>query len=279
MRPIVSCQRGFTLIELAIVLAILAVLAGAAIPYAASQVRTQAAETVAREMLAVADAAKSYYVANAAWPASLGALQSAGSLPSGWSAQNPFGQAYTITSATTLTVQTTVPTDVAPAVARLAPLGSQTPVPGGTRVAGTWPRPGQSSDLASVQGLPRNAVVFYNGTDCTAAGLSEVTAARGRYLVGLQPGGTLGGTGGTALSNLENRPVGRHTHAVSDPGHSHQYTSPSAAALSRSGPNTYGWAVTAQTSPATTGISMAPAGTVDGTPAPYLQLVVCQKTG
>ena len=277
LRPL-RYQQGFTLIELVLVLAILAVLGGAAVPYAATQIRNQAAEKVAREMLAIADAAKSYYVANSAWPPGIATLQSTGYLPASWPAQNPFGNAYTITSAATLTIESTVPSDVASLVARLAPLALQTVVSGGTRVAGTWPRPGQSSDLASVQGLPRNAVVLYNGTDCTAAGLTEVTAARGRYLVGLQPGGTLGGAVGTALSNLENRPVGRHTHVVTDPGHSHQYTSPSAAALSRQGPNTFGWAVTAQTSRSTTGISIAPAGTVDGTNAPYLQLLVCQKS-
>lgn len=150
MRSAFRTQRGFTLIELVIALAILAVLASAAIPYAATQIRNQAAEKVAREMLAIADAAKSFYVANAAWPPSIAALETAGYLPSSWSATNPFGNAYTISSGTTLTVASTVATDVARAVARLVPLETQTAVARGVSVAGTWPRPGQSSDLSQV---------------------------------------------------------------------------------------------------------------------------------
>jgi hypothetical protein len=42
-----------------------------------------------------------------------------------------------------------------------------------------------------------------------------------RYVVGLPSGGTNEGTQGTPLTNIENRAVGQHTHALDDPGHSH----------------------------------------------------------
>lgn len=294
-------QRGFTLIELALVLAILAVLAGAAVPYAATQVRNQAAEKVAREMLAMADAAKSYYVANSAWPASISTLQTAGYLPSGWSATNPFGNAYTISSATTLTVASTVASDVASAVSRLVPLGTHTVVVGGVSVAGTWPRPGQSSDLSSVQGLPTNAVVFYDGTDCATVGLTEVTSARGRVIVGRPAGGTLNGTVNTALADLENRThthtysdVPSHTHTVTDPGHHHhlylavQTSGGDESSLGFLYPgiwyiaDTNGMRRSTTTEPA--GISINSTGVATGTTQttsatmPYLQLTACKKS-
>jgi len=71
--------------------------------------------------------------------------------------------------------------------------------------AGEWKEPG------GVGGIPSNTVIFYNGTSCPS-GWTELTSARGRYLVGLPLSGTLAGTAGTALSNLENRPVGQHNH-------------------------------------------------------------------
>ena len=70
--------------------------------------------------------------------------------------------------------------------------------------------------------LPSGMVMFFDSTACPT-GWSELTSARGRYLVGLISGGTLGATAGTALSNQENRVVGPHTHnnSLSDPLHAH----------------------------------------------------------
>ena len=55
-------------------------------------------------------------------------------------------------------------------------------------------------------GTPSGAIMFFNLASCPS-GWTELTAARGRYLVGLTSGGTLAGTAGTALTNLENRAV------------------------------------------------------------------------
>ena len=71
-------------------------------------------------------------------------------------------------------------------------------------------------------GVPSTAVMFFNNTVCPS-GWTAISAAQGRYLVGLPTSGTLAGTTGTALSNQENRPVGQHNHGVSDPGHAHSY--------------------------------------------------------
>ena len=98
-----------------------------------------------------------------------------------------------------------------------------------------------------------------------------MTTARGRYIVGLQPGGTLGGVAGTAFSiDLENRPVGQHSHGPSqiwgfnDTADSGAIRRP----LFDFKPVDVGTADVAITDAA---------GAVAGTNAPYIQLLVCQK--
>ena len=132
-------------------------------------------------------------------------------------------------------------------------------------------------------GIPSGAVMFFNLSTCPT-GWTALTAAQGRYLVGKPSGGTLAGTAGTALSNLENRPVGQHTHTINDPGHSHT----TALNFAGHGGVTYcnsfvgGGAsascpVAVATTKVTSGISLGSAGLVEGTNAPYIQLLVCQK--
>lgn len=138
-----------------------------------------------------------------------------------------------------------------------------------------------TTGLASWQpGTPSGAVMFFNLSACPT-GWTELTSAQGRYVVGRSAGGTLAGTVGTALSNLENRPVGRHTHVVSDPGHSH--TLPGNFYVHYVDPLIGPWLfrpdapTKATTESSTTGVTIANAGSVDGTPAPYIQLLICQK--
>jgi hypothetical protein len=126
---------------------------------------------------------------------------------------------------------------------------------------------------------PAGAVSFFNLSACPS-GWSELTAARGRYLVGLPSGGTLSATVGTALTNTENRPVGQHTHGVNDPGHHHSYQVP--GGLTDANSTAYDVAEplgfdTYATGTSTTGITIQSAGSVAGTNAPYLQLLACQK--
>jgi hypothetical protein len=164
--------------------------------------------------------------------------------------------------------------------------------------------PGQlTTGTQGPQGAPGTpgAVSFFNLAACPS-GWTELTAARGRYIVGLPVGGTLAGTAGTALTNLQNRSVGRHTHGVTDPGHSHGVTDPGHShffgidqgatdASSQVGefqdtaePTIFSdidqtsLASTGITiNNASTGVTINNAGTVAGTNSPYIQLLVCQK--
>ena len=129
----------------------------------------------------------------------------------------------------------------------------------------------------AVSGVPSGAVMFFNLAGCPA-GWTEMTTARGRYLVGLPSGGALAGTSGSALSDLENRAVGQHSHSVTDVGHVHSITPHGS-----SGGGNMGTIADVGTSPAVnsgntaSGVSVNSFGDVAGTNAPYVQLLICQK--
>jgi len=128
--------------------------------------------------------------------------------------------------------------------------------------------------------VPSGMVLFFNLSSCPT-GWSELTGARGRYLVGKPSGGTLAGTAGTALSNLENRAAGQHTHTVDDPGHSHYvFHNPGIglAGLDYDAGTNFDFDNPVGTDSSYTEISVDNAGNVAGSNAPYMQLLVCQKS-
>ena len=94
----------------------------------------------------------------------------------------------------------------------------------------------------------------------------------------------MAGTQGSALTNLENRAVGQHNHAITDPAHQHTMThsrgevDEALTASSALDAATFVGNAQALTDSATTGITVNNAGAVAGTNAPYLQLLVCQKS-
>jgi hypothetical protein len=124
--------------------------------------------------------------------------------------------------------------------------------------------------------------MYFDLASCPS-GWSDFAAGRGRYLVGMPVGGTPGAAVGTALSDQENRPTGQHTHAVIDPGHVHAvgYDTEQLANTGNTigGTRMFGGTNSASENSdlAFTGISIANAGAVPGTNAPYLQLVACRK--
>ena len=137
---------------------------------------------------------------------------------------------------------------------------------------------------ARADDVPAGAVMFFNLGACPA-GWMVLPGAQGRYLVGLTPGGTPGTQVGTALRDREERTVSQHTHAVTDPGHSHTIYSvvDKNTGGQSGGSQPYFRRMqtatdeTSITKTNTTGITVQPAGEVRGTTAPYIQLLVCQK--
>lgn len=112
--------------------------------------------------------------------------------------------------------------------------------------------------------VPSGTIVFFEATKCPDL-WNEYSAARGRYFVGLVPGGSPGKSVGIALSDSENRPTGAHTHSYT---YSHVVRSPEAG-----GPGVYVSTVVEQ-SGVTGGVS---GGAVEGTNAPYVEVLACEK--
>jgi hypothetical protein len=125
---------------------------------------------------------------------------------------------------------------------------------------------------------PRTGAVMFFDLPACPPGWVEFTEGRGRFVVGLTPNGTFLGTRGVALADLEDRPVGRHTHAISDPGHDHGYTPPVWTSTG-DGASKAGVGSPVKTSKELTQISLDDAGDEPGTNAPYVQLLVCRYPG
>jgi hypothetical protein len=139
-----------------------------------------------------------------------------------------------------------------------------------------------------------SSVMFFTSNSCPA-GYLPYELGEGRYLVGAPASAPVGGTVGSALSDRENRPVGQHTHVATQEPHNHNWNDPghshgirSASSDDSGGNNDYGnnHVRTNLTDSAVTNIrfeaqapavTVANAGTVAGTPAPYVQLRVCVR--
>jgi hypothetical protein len=154
-----------------------------------------------------------------------------------------------------------------------------TGAPGLTGAPGTPGTPGTPGADAVA---PTGAVMYFDTPTCPS-GWTLFASGFGRYIVGIPNGtGLRGQTVGTALSLLEDRPTGQHTHAVNDPGHSHTVDYDTER-LSNYGNTIGGTSIFgtndghATSQPAFTGITIANAGSVPGTNAPYVQLLVCRK--
>lgn len=146
---------GFSLLEVAVALAVLGIIAGAITPLIIQRARDEAARQSAREMLALLDAAKNFYVSqpiNALrWPEDLAELQADGFVPGDFSGITRFGTAYgTSSNPATFSVRAIFPTAIAPGIARALPFSAMTAAEGGTEVAASVPAPGLSADLSQV---------------------------------------------------------------------------------------------------------------------------------
>lgn len=125
-------------------------------------------------------------------------------------------------------------------------------------------------------GIPSGAVMSFNLRSCPA-GWSELTSAKGRYIVGAQGGASVGATVGTRLNDRENRPAGKHYHAYQkttignnmSPGGGFQETG------GRGSVDYVDTCITETGGSCRSGSVMFPAP--DGTNAPYIQLLICQK--
>ena len=131
---------------------------------------------------------------------------------------------------------------------------------------------GAFRDAGSALTVPENMVAAFKSDKCPPNGWSDFTEGRGRYIVGLQPGGKLAQPVGEELEDQENRATGKHIH-----DHTNSYVGGSDGPKRIEGGNSY----PRQTPTVKTTATLAESGTTisDGTNAPYVQLLLCQRTG
>lgn len=121
--------------------------------------------------------------------------------------------------------------------------------------------------------IPTGTVAFFNLGSCPV-GWSESSEVKGRYAVGLSSRGTLGGTVGTPLTNLEDRKTPPHSHFL-------RWLN----TLGIAGNNFYAQIIMGNDNKvlASTGekaanvITRQDPGFKNGTIAPYIQLLGCKK--
>ena len=118
-------NKGFTLIELSLVVVLSAILAGALVPNFVRSLHIEASRKTALEMSQIAEASRVYYIQQNSWPQDLQALKTAGFLDSKWEGKNPFGNLYTLQlNGADTDVNTTVPQAMAAVVAGLLPMST-----------------------------------------------------------------------------------------------------------------------------------------------------------
>ncbi len=118
-------NSGFTLLELAIVLAVGAILAGAVSASFVRGVRVEAARKTALEIAQLQDAARSYYAAKKAWPVDIKALADDGYVGAGWAGKSVFGQDYRFAvSGKGLEVRVQLPGEVQGVLQNLLPMST-----------------------------------------------------------------------------------------------------------------------------------------------------------
>ncbi|MBF0331013.1 MAG: tail fiber protein [Candidatus Omnitrophica bacterium] len=144
-------KKGFTLIELSMVLVVSAILAGAVVPNFIRSVRIEAGRKTAMEISQIAEALRAYYVDQNKWPETFDDLSAKGFIDPAWIRKNPFGKPYVFQlNGVNLDIVTVLPLEIAPVTAGLLPMSAVS----AEQVRSTVTLPG-----ASAAGIPSGMIV------------------------------------------------------------------------------------------------------------------------
>ena len=142
-------HAGFTLVEVALAMAILSLLAAAVVPVAIRQVELQFAQRTGREVSLIQEGAKWFYVDQRRWPTSIAELQAGRYLNPSWNGLTPWGQPYALAqTSTSFSVSASVPAGVEGQVQQLVVTPSTAPQGANVVVTSTVPVPGREASLA-----------------------------------------------------------------------------------------------------------------------------------
>ncbi len=242
-------KKGFTLIELSLVLFIAMVMASAVVPNFVRSLHIEAARKTALEMSQIAEAGRAYYIEQKQWPDGIDALRTAGFMDNAWGGKNPFGGLYTLArTGSLLEIATTLPGDMAQVAGVLLPM----PAVSGTRVSFSVTPPGADALPQTGTIVPWPSAVIPQGwlicdgrpvsrTDYKSlfavigtvygagdgAGTFNLPDLRGRTVVGLD---NMGGGSANVITDLAGRTLGgkfgeeAHRLTVAEmPSHAHGY--------------------------------------------------------
>ncbi len=117
--------------------------------------------------------------------------------------------------------------------------------------------------------IPSGTIAYFNAKDCPPA-WNRADELTGFYPVGLNPNNrdAVGAKVGTGLSNLENRPAGRHSHTY--PEEHMTYGGPTAKQIDSGNGGSWGFELRVLTTNEASDL-------VPNTNAPYVQLSACKK--
>ena len=117
--------KGFSLLELSIVMGVTALLATAVMPIAVRSIEIKAGEKAVTEVALIQAAAVKFYNDQKVWPVDLAQLQSQGYLSPLWSLLNPWANPYEVSSTSnTFSVSTQVPPNLVSMLAFRLPQSS-----------------------------------------------------------------------------------------------------------------------------------------------------------
>jgi hypothetical protein len=128
--------------------------------------------------------------------------------------------------------------------------------------------------------VPHDGIVFFKKHSCPS-GWTTFNEARGRYVVGLNPGGILDRTVGIRLLDGANRATGAHVHSAPPSSNQWGYDKTPEDMTQPRRP-LFGFRPDDAFDPssnqtAVVGTVPAPVGSIPGTNAPYVQLLACKK--
>ena len=218
-----NCKKGFSLIELSLGLAVLAILATSFFPSFIKSIQIKAGEKAATEITLIEEAARNYYIDKNSWPPDITNLKTDGYIDPAWITNNPWGNAYLINSnINTFTVSTNVPVEWTKLLASSLPSA----VINNSLVSSTISKPGAT-------GLVRGMILEWAGTlvDIPVGwalcdGFNGTPNLTDRFIVGVGSSYVVGETGGESF----------HTLTIGElPPHSFQYYRQVASGGSNSG--------------------------------------------